>query len=394
MSLVAFAACTPGLEPVLASEMRRLGLVPEDPAQGAPIAGGVPFSSDLRAVALANRALRTASRVLVRVGMPFYARTFDELIARAARLPWDRFVTATTPVALRVTCRGSRLYHTDAVAERVLTALGARFGVEPIVGVFDEDSGGDAQLIVVRLVDDSCTISVDSSGPHLHRRGYRLATAKAPLRETTAAAMILAAGWDPATPLIDPFCGSGTIPIEAALLASGRWPNAGRALPLRAWPCAAGVDLSDTPEAPRAAPATPHIVASDRDAGAIAAARANAERAGVSAWIDFRLHSVSDLATPTGLGCIVTNPPYGQRITGGPDLRNLYARFGDLLRARCAGWTAAVLTSDAALIRQTRLALAPAWSTDNGGIAVSAYVGPVAKAGAKGETRRATPSAR
>ncbi len=394
MSLVAFAACTPGLEPVLASEMRRLGLVPEDPALGAPVAGGVPFSGDVRAVARANRVLRTASRVLVRVGMPFYARTFDELIARAARLPWDRFITATTPVALRVTCRGSRLYHTDAVAERVLTALGARFGVEPTLGVFDEDSGGDAQLIVVRLVDDSCTISVDASGPHLHRRGYRLATAKAPLRETTAAAMILASGWDPATPLIDPFCGSGTIPIEAALLASGRWPNAGRSLPLRAWPCAAGVDLSDVPAAPLAAPATPRIVASDRDAGAIAAARANAERAGVTTWIDFRQHSVSDLAAPIGRGCIVTNPPYGQRVTGGPDLRNLYARFGELLRERCEGWTAAVLTSDAALVRQTRLALSPSWSTDNGGIAVSAYVGPVTKPGARGESKRANTSAR
>lgn len=199
----------------------------------------------------------------------------------------DQFLTASTPIALRVTCRGSRLYHTDAVAERVVAAI-STLGTDPVLAEFDEDRGGDAQLIVVRLVDNSCTVSVDSSGPHLHRRGYRLATAKAPLRETLAAAMVLASGWDPSAPLLDPFCGSGTIAIEAALIASRRWPNAGRSLPLKKRsPCAAGLTLVDPPDVAAAPPAKPILIASDRDAGAVEAARANAERAGVSAWITF-----------------------------------------------------------------------------------------------------------
>lgn len=376
MSLVAFAVCAPGLENVLSTELNALGLLDESSSGATPTSGGVQFVGELPAIARANRRLRSASRVLVRVGMPFYARSFEELVERATRLPWDRFLTASTPIALRVTCRGSRLYHTDAVAERLVAAIGAHFGTEPMLAEFDEDRGGDAQLIVIRLVDDSCTVSVDSSGPHLHRRGYRLATAKAPLRETLAAAMVLASGWDPSAPLLDPFCGSGTIAIEAALIASGRWPNAGRSLPLRHWPCATGLNLVDPPVAAAAPPAEPILIASDRDAGAIEAARANAERAGVSAWITFRQHSVSDLAPAAGKGWIVTNPPYGQRV-GGPDLRNLYARFGEVLRQRCAGWQALVLASDLALIRQTRLTLKPTWSSENGGIAVSAFLGPV-----------------
>lgn len=376
MSLNAFAACAPGLEDVLAGELEALGFAPQRLAHGATVSGGVLFATEVAGLASANRRLRTASRILARVGMPFYARTFEELFARVARLPWDRFWSPTTPIALRVTCRGSRLYHSDAVAERVVGALGERFGGAPTLGAFDEDQGGDAQLIVVRLVDDECTISIDSSGPHLHRRGYRLATAKAPLRETLAAAMLIGAGWDPTTPLIDPFCGSGTIAIEAALMAVGRAPNSNRRLPLSRWPCAAGVDLGASVPQTAPAAARPIIVASDRDAGAIEAARANAERAGVSAWIDFRLHSVSDMAPPPGQGWVVTNPPYGQRV-GGADLRNLYARLGDLMRKRCGGWTTGILASDPALIRQTRLPLKPVWSSDNGGISVSEFVGTV-----------------
>jgi putative N6-adenine-specific DNA methylase len=376
MSLTAFATCAPGLETILAAELEALGLPALRQARGAAVSGGVLFSAELADLARANRRLRTASRVLARVGMPFYARSFEELLARAARLPWDRFLTPTTPIALRVTCRASRLYHSDAVAERVVFAMAQRFGVDPILSSFDEDQGGEAQLIVVRLVDDECTISVDTSGAHLHRRGYRLATAKAPLRETLAAAMLLGAAWDPATPLLDPFCGSGTIAIEAALIAAGRAPNGARALPLSRWPCAAGVDLGAAEPASAPPPAQPHIVASDRDAGAIAAAQANAERAGVAGWIAFRQHSVSDIAPPPGRGWVVTNPPYGQRL-GGADLRNLYARLGDVLRQRCSGWQAIILASDPALVRQTRLPLSTAWSSDNGGIAVSAFVGDV-----------------
>src|SRR5690606_37236797 len=165
------------------------------------------------------------SRVLVRVAT-FRARTFAELERRAGRVAWDRWVGAGRAVRLRVTSRKSRLYHTGAIAERIIGQIERVAG--PLAHVStgsasddeaDGAEGRDEQLFIVRFLRDECTISVDTSGELLHRRGYRQALAKAPLRETIAAAMLLASGWDGRSPLVDPFCGSGTIPIEAALLA-------------------------------------------------------------------------------------------------------------------------------------------------------------------------------
>src|SRR5688572_26128189 len=169
--------------------------------------------------------MRTASRVIVRVA-EFPARAFHELERRAARVPWERFVAPGAPAAFRVTCRKSRLYHSDAVAQR-LHAAAARAGATVGVAAMEEGEdeaalrteGVGAQLFVVRLLHDVVTISADSSGALLHRRGYRQAIGRAPLRETLAAAMLLASGWRPDRPLVDPLCGSGTIAIEAALLA-------------------------------------------------------------------------------------------------------------------------------------------------------------------------------
>jgi len=231
-------------------------------------------------------------------------------------------------------------------------------------------------LIVARLVHDRCTISVDSSGDLLHRRGYRLATAKAPLRETLAAGMLMAAGWDLAATLIDPFCGSGTIPIEAALMRLGLAPGRGRPFAFMDWP-----DF-DKPlwenllaEGHGQAPAgRASILASDRDAGAIEAAQANAMRAGVSAEITFTCRAVSDalgnIQPGSGAGWVVTNPPYGVRVSADKDLRNLYARFGSLLREACPGWRVAILCSDERLVRQTGLPLDTNLSLVNGGVVV------------------------
>jgi putative N6-adenine-specific DNA methylase len=231
---------------------------------------------------------------------------------------------------------------------------------------------GESQLIVVRILHDICTISVDSSGDHLHRRGYKLAVARAPLRETLAAGMILAAGWDAASPLLDPFCGSGTIPIEAALLGLRIPPGRARRFQFQAWP---GYDSTRWGELLRTAEsqqrsAIPSILASDRDAGAVAMSQANAGRAGVAGFVKFSQRAVSAIEPPPGPGWVVTNPPYGVRVRENKDLRDLYAQFGHVLRARCPGWRVALLCNDDRLLSQTRLPFDNRLPLVNGGIAV------------------------
>ncbi len=323
-----FAVTTPGLEPFTAEELRLLSLRSNDFSRSIiPEPGGVTFKGALPDLYRANLHLRTATRLLARLGNFFYATTFPELESRASRLPWERFLVPGQPVAIRVTCHKSKLYHSDAVARSVAAGLAVRLGKPSPLVKADDESDPTPQLVVVRLADDRCTVSVDSSGTLLHKRGYRQAVAKAPLRETLAAALLLASGWDRVSPLLDPFCGSGTIPIEAALMAQDLPPGLHRRFAFMDWP---GFDAalwqSLLSASPHLRPASP-ILASDRDAGAIQMARANAERAGVADLIEFRCQAVSSITPPAGPGWVVTNPPYGLRVSQGKDLRDLYAQF-------------------------------------------------------------------
>ncbi len=378
-----FATATPGLEAFAAQELRALGLLP--PAQDnspAEEPGGVTFQGGLADLYRANLHLRTAGRVLVRLG-EFYADTFPDLRKKASKLEWNRYLVPGQPVSLAVTCHKSRLYHSNAVAERVLAAIGDRLGkVPPLLKAAEDDPSSPAQRVIVRFTNDECTISIDSSGDLLHRRGYRLATAKAPLRENLAAAMLLASGWDAAAPLLDPFCGSGTIPIEAALLAKNIAPGIDRRFAFMDWP---GYDpraweaqRSMARAAAAARPGSmPILQASDRDAGAIRMAQANAERAGVADCIEFTCRAVSAIQAPPDPGWVVTNPPYGQRVSEGKDLRNLYAQLGNVLRAACPNWHVAILCSDPRLLGQTSLRLDTRLAFSNGGINVRLGLGAV-----------------
>ena len=336
--------------------------------------GGVTFKGTLTDLYRANLHLRTSSRILARLGNFFYATTFPELQKRLVRLPWERFLTAGQPISIRVTCHRSKLYHSGAVASTLLTALAERLGQPSPVIKLDEESDRQPQLVVVRLADDKCTVSVDSSGSLLHKRGYRQAVAKAPLRETLAAAMLMASGWDRVSPLLDPFCGSGTIPIEAALMSLGIPPGKNRRFAFMDWPgfdsqLWESVRSKVTPIQPSSF-ALPPIMASDRDAGAIKMAQANAERAGVVETIEFKCQAVSYITPPPGPGWIVTNPPYGLRVSEGKDLRNLYAQFGNVLREKCPAWNLSVLCNDRVLLGQLQLKLDTSQSMVNGGMRV------------------------
>lgn len=380
-----FAVTAPGVEPIARAELQRLGILPTASlsitTDDAPLeVGGVSFSGELDDLYRANLQLRTVNRVLVRIGH-FYATSLGELRKKAGRLPWPRYLVASQPVTIRVTCHQSKLYHTDAVAERMAVAISDRLGGASVVNqtAVSDDATDTPQLIVVQVSDNKFTVSIDSSGELLHRRGYRQALAKAPLRETLAAAMLWAGRWDRSAPLLDPFCGSGAIPIEAAMLALEMAPGRQRQFAFMRWP---GFDRARwqrivAESVPPLPTAMPMILASDRDAGAVRMAQENAERAGVAQYISFAHHAVSAIAPPPSIGWIVTNPPYGVRVSAQHDLRNLYAQFGHVLRAQCAGWHLAVMCSDAALLRQLGIKLdtGPVWT--NGGIKVRVALGQV-----------------
>jgi len=372
-----FAVAAPGLEALCAAELRALGIA----AAAEP--GGVAWEGGMDDVYRANLWLRTASRVVVRAAT-FRARSFIELERHGKKVPWERWVARGRRVRIRVTSKKSKLYHEGAIAERLLNFIDDRVGgigaAEAVKGAEDEDvETGDEQLFVVRVVRDEFTVSADSSGALLHFRGYRQALARAPLRETLAAAMLLGAGWRGDTPLLDPMCGSGTIPTEAALIArsiapglaaAGREP---RRFAFTAWPGHAADEWARAVDVARGGilPSSPvPIAGSDRDAGAIEAARANAERAGVAGDVGFEVRPVSAIEPPPGPGLIIANPPYGVRVGESDALRSLYAAIGKTARAKAPGWTLGLLSADRKLEGQVGLPWDERFRTSNGGIPV------------------------
>ena len=384
-TLSLFAITAPGLEPVAAEELRALGV-----ADAAAEPGGVAFAGAARQLYQVNLHLRTASRVLVRVG-EFTARTFFELERHARRVPWEVYLTAGRPVRVRVTCRKSRLYHSDAVGERILAAIAHRvgsIGLGAIVHAGEDEADPDAvaaaerdpagaQLFVIRFLHDRCTVSADTSGALLHLRGYRQAIAKAPLRETLASALLLGAGWRGTTPLVDPLCGSGTIAIEGALIARRQAPGLGRKFAFMEWPNFDDRLWSTVHEdaSTRALPRAPvPIIASDRDAGATRATAGNAERAGVGEDVEVRTHALSAIEPPPGPGHLAVNPPYGVRVGSADELRNLYAALGQVARSRFPGWTVALLAADRKQAARTGLSLRQVLRTSNGGIPIDLLV--------------------
>ena len=358
-----FAVCAPGLEPVLEAELTALGM------RARSVPGGAELEGDARDVERLNLWLRTASRVLVRLGQ-VKATSFAELVRKARTLPFETVTRRGEPVAIRVTCHKSRLYHSGAVAQRLRESLQERLGGTVPQVDDDEEAAQPAQLLLARFDHDVCTVSADSSGALLHRRGYRLAQSQAPLRETLAAAVLRAAGYTGAEPLLDPLCGSATIPIEAALIARRRAPGLTRDFAFQRWPGhdaqrfaalraqARDQELSRAPAA---------IAGSDADAAAVAAARENAQRAGVAE--DVRLDEAllrEAYPAAAGPGLIATNPPYGVRVRG--DLPGLYRELGDL--ARRSGYRVAALIADRRVAQRSGLAWKPLLRTQNGGLKV------------------------
>lgn len=404
-----FAVTAPGTEEIAATEVR--GILPAlDDVRAVP--GGVEWRGTLPSAFAANLHLRVPTRILLRLG-EVRAREFGKLRHQLARLPWERFVAKAAPVRVSASATRSRLYHTGAIEEALLAAVGDRFGtgaaaraaraMEPGEPRDDghgaSDADGGAQRILIRGLDDVWTVSVDTSGERLHRRGWRADGGKAPLRESLAAALLYFAGWHPGLPLVDPMCGAGTLPIEAATLALGLAPGRNRPFAFERWPGLAGAPRerwdalrrasleSSTgldpmvpmepivPMVPIApiAPIAP-ILASDQDAAAVQTTRQNAVRAGVADHLRIELLPLAEVEPPAPAsvaGVLVANPPYGERMGDRRDLPRLYRAIGGLLRARFVGWTATIVVADARLASAFRLPVEASQPLTHGGLRVT-----------------------
>jgi 23S rRNA G2445 N2-methylase RlmL len=344
-----FATCAPGLEPVLHAELRGLRL-----AKIERQVGGARFEGTIEDAWRANLRLRTAVRVLLRLAR-FEAATGEALYSGAAAVDWSRFLRPDGTFRVDAQSSESALDHTLFVQQKVKDAVAdsflARHGLRPSV-----DLENPGLSIHVHLFRDRCTLSADTSGDSLHKRGWRRYQGRAPLAETLAAGIVLLSGWDRRSPLLDPFCGSGTILIEAALIAGGVAPGLFRKrFGFESWPghdpLRWGALIAAAREEIRFPPKL-NLIGSDADARTVEGARENLSAAELDGRVTLEVGSVLGFAPKPGWNAwIVTNPPYGERVGQERELQPLYRRFGAVLRERCAGYHIAILSGNAALAR-------------------------------------------
>ncbi|MGG7567053.1 THUMP domain-containing class I SAM-dependent RNA methyltransferase [Rhodovulum sp. DZ06] len=375
-----FLAVPPGLETLLAEEAAAAGFAP-----ATPVPGGVEVQGSWEDAWRANLVLRGPSRVLVRLG-GFRAMHLAQLDKRARKFPWGDVLRPGAPLRIEAVCRKSRIYHDRAAAQRVAAAISETLGA-PIAtpGAEGEGAEGDALRLQVRIEDDWCSFSIDTSGALLHKRGFKHAVGKAPMRENMAALFLRRCGFDGSAPVLDPMCGSGGFVIEAAEMAAGLVPGRARGF---AFERLASFDR-DAWEALRARHAAtpadpwegPLFYGSDRDAGAVRGALQNAERAGVAPLCRFREKPAGSIKPPEGApGLVIVNPPYGARIGEVRKLRPLYGTLGKTLAERFKGWRVGIVTSEAQLARATGLPFGePDAPVAHGGLKVRLWrTGPLA----------------
>ena len=343
-----FAPCPRGLESALAVELGTL-----DAAFVVPADGGVAFSGPLELAYRANLESRLASRILWQVAHGAY-RDEDALYRLAHGIDWSRHFRADRTLRADVAATRSPLtsleFATLRIKDAVCDHFRARTGKRPSV-----DKQRPDVRVHAYLTEREATLYLDTSGEPLFKRGWRRDTDAAPLRENLAAGLLALTGWMPETPLLDPMCGSGTLAIEAALIASDRAPGLARTFGFQklAW--------YDGPtwqrirqrarDRVRPAPPAPTIYASDHDPRAIAQCRTNAAHAGIADWIAVEEGDVLSRAAPAPAGLLLANPPYGVRLDDDARLAAFYPQLGDALKQHFAGWTAYLFTGDLRLAR-------------------------------------------
>ncbi len=362
------ATCPGGAESVLAAEIKAAGFEEVHQETGAVRARW----SETAGIATANRSLRTAARVLIPVRR-FTAADYDEVYRNVSEIPWERLLPTDRTFAISATTRSQALSDHRYLAMRTKDAIVDRQRVHNN-GVRSSVDRDHPDLPVVIFANDrEVELSVDSSGGPLHERGYRTERGEAPLRETVAAMMLLTARWPDQSVLVDPFCGSGTIAIEAALIARGLPPGSvGRRYAYQRWTWMGDFDAarSDQEQAP-APGGTQRIIAADSDPQMVEIARRNARRAGVAEQIEFFTSDVTDTIRHAAgeNGVIVTNPPYGRRLQP-EDTARLYRAVGAAIRRHLSGWEVWMLLGEPAPVKTLGLTADQKLSVFNGGLSV------------------------
>jgi len=355
-----FAVTVPGMEATLQAEAIEAGF-----KHALVTNGGVTFMGHWTSVWRANLLLRGATRILARIGQfrVFHLKELDRL---ASEFPWADTLQPDVPVRVDVTTKASKIYHQGAAAERFERAISRALNA-PI--------SKDAEVALkIRIDQNICTISVDTSGLPLHKRGAKAFVGKAPMRETLAALFLRQCGYSGTEPVFDPMCGSGTFILEAAEIAHGLAPGRNRSFafeqlanfqPERWQDMLADLSFKET---------ALHFHGSDRDAGAIKGATDNASRAGLSST-SFCQQNLTDARPPKGPpGLVMINPPYGDRIGNKRQLFGLYAAIGSIMRNHFCGWRVGLVTSDNQLAKATRLPFKPTKAPiPHGGIRISLH---------------------
>ncbi len=359
-----FVITAPGLEELCAEEIRNL-----DIEAAVATAGGVKFRGGLRELYLVNLWSRTASRVLVRLG-EVGARDFPGLYQRLSKMPWGRFIKPGQQCEFKVSCHSSRLNHTGRIAQTCQDAIVRVLGR-------DVDENESSVTVFLRFVEDRCQVSIDSSGEHLHRRGYRQAHGAAPLRETLAAGCLLACGYDGSQALVDPMTGSGTFALEAAMIALRRAPGLMREFAFMNWPkYRAGLWQQLCTEAQRnqQTELAAAIIAVDNNPKVIEAAVANFAAAELTEHIQLRCSNMQELVPEADTGLIVCNPPYGERLGRNAVLNALYHDLGRIYGDVFSAWDGGILCPDNQLLKASGLKLRESLRLSNGGIKVGLFV--------------------
>ncbi len=335
------APCHFGLEAVLKREILELGYEISSVEDGR-----VTFQGDAEAVCRANIFLRTAERVLLKVGS-FQAVSFEELFEKTKALPWEAYIPKDGKFwVTKASSVKSRLFSPSDIQSVMKKAMVRRLQEHYHMEWFPED--GPEYPVRVFLMKDQVTVGIDTSGASLHKRGYREVSGKAPITETLAAALIMLTPWRGDRILVDPFCGSGTFPIEAAMMAANIAPGMNRSFTAEKWtnliPKKLWYDTVDEASDLIREPEETDIQGYDADEDVIRIARRNAAEAGVEHMIHFQRRDVRNLSHPKKYGFIITNPPYGERLEDKKDLPELYRAFGESFR-RLETWSAYMITS-------------------------------------------------
>ena len=361
-----FAMCARGLEPVLHEEVKglRLGKVERQ-------TGGVRFQGSRADGQRANLWLRTAGRVLMRLDR-FPSASSDSLYSGIGRIPWEKWLAPEGTLRVDAQTSDSALDHSRFIEQRVKDAICDRFreqsGARPSV------SGEDADLRVhVHLFRDRATVSLDSSGAPLRKRGWRTTSGRAPLAETLAAGMVLASGWQGRAPLIDPFCGSGTILVEGGLIATHTAPGLARdCFGFERWldhDARAFEKLRDTARASQRPVGKLRLVGADKDEDQVAEARANLVAAGLGEAAQVEAGDARSFAPKRGWNAnVVSNLPYGKRVGSDANMVQLHRDFAARLRSECAGYSATLLTAAGPLAKALDLPGAKRAPLANGGL--------------------------